>query len=195
VQAIRQQGWDDEVPRYIEAERLNQFQPRSLDIDVILDLMVHDLDLINELVRSPVREVRAIGIPVVTDKVDMANARLAFENGAVANVTASRVSRKQLREMRLFQPQRYISLDFVHPAIGVYQLDPAAEEGPIPGVSGGEQELPKVDLLAEEVAAFIDACRGRPSEGVSGREARAALALAVQVGEAITEQQQEASAS
>jgi predicted dehydrogenase len=193
VQAIRQNGWDDEPPRYIEAERLNLFQARSLDIDVILDLMVHDLDLINELVRSPAREVRAIGIPVVTDKVDMANARIAFENGTVANVTASRVSRKQIREMRLFQPHRYLSLNFVQPSIGVYQLDPASEDGPIPGVSGGERELPKVDLLAEEVAAFVHACQGRPSEGVSGREARDALSLAVQVGEAIAEQQQEVS--
>jgi predicted dehydrogenase len=185
VRRMTEQGWDREPPRYVEANRLNTFQPRSLDIDVILDLMVHDLDLILHWVGSPVTEVRAIGIPVVTDKVDMANARIAFENGAVANVTASRVARKRVREVRMFQPHRYVSLDFVDNAMAVYELDAAAGDGPVPGARGETLELGQADLLAEEVAAFLRACGGQPSDGVSGVEARAALALGLDVRAAI----------
>lgn len=185
VRRMAEQGWDREPPRYVEANRLNTFQPRSLDIDVILDLMVHDLDLILHWVGAPVTEVRAIGIPVVTDKVDMANARIAFGNGAVANVTASRVAHKRVREVRLFQRQRYISLDFVDSAMGVYELDPAAAEGPVPGARGEILQLGEADLLAEEVDAFLRACRGEPGDGVSGYEARDALALGLDVRAAI----------
>ncbi|MFA9461751.1 Gfo/Idh/MocA family protein [Thiohalorhabdus sp. Cl-TMA] len=185
VRRIAEHGWDRQPPRYLEASRLNTFQPRSLDIDVILDLMVHDLDLILNWVQAPVAEVRAIGIPVVTEKVDMANARIAFANGAVANVTASRVARKQVREVRMFQPHRYVSVDFVDSAMGVYELDDGAAEGPVPGARGTQEALEARDLLAEEVAMFLAACRGRISDGVSGIEGRAALDLGLRVRTAI----------
>ncbi|MFP4559819.1 MAG: Gfo/Idh/MocA family protein [Thiohalorhabdus sp.] len=187
VRRIGEQGWDRQPPRYVEANRLNSFQPRSLDIDVILDLMVHDLDLILHWVQSPVAEVRAIGIPVVTDKVDMANARIAFANGAVANVTASRVARKQVREVRMFQPHRYVSLDFVEGAMGIYELDEGAAEGPVPGARGDQETLESADLLAEEVDIFLAACRGEPTIGVSGIEGREALDLGLRVRAAIDE--------
>ena len=187
IRRLADSGLDQRPPRYLEANRLNTFQPRSLDIDVILDLMVHDLDLILHWVGSPVAEVRAIGIPVVTDKVDMANARIAFESGAVANVTASRVARKRVREVRMFQPHRYVSLDFVESAMAVYELDESAGDGPVPGARGEQLALDPADLLAEEVDAFLRACRGEPSDGVSGREGRAALALGLDVRAAIDE--------
>ena len=187
VRHLADSGMDRRPPRYLEANRLNTFQPRSLDIDVILDLMVHDLDLIQYWVDSPVAEVRGIGIPVVTDKVDMANARIAFDSGAVANVTASRVARKQVREVRMFQPHRYVSVDFVTNAMGVYELDDAAGDGPVPGARGEQMELGSVDLLAEEVDAFLRACAGAANDGVSGREGRAALALGLDVRAAIDE--------
>ena len=185
VRRLADSGMDRRPPRYLEANRLNTFQPRSLDIDVILDLMVHDLDLILHWVGSPVAEVRAIGIPVVTDKVDMANARIAFDSGAVANLTASRVARKQVREVRMFQPHRYVSLDFVDSAMGVYELDDSAGDGPVPGARGEQLELGAADLLAEEVDAFLQACAGVSSDGVGAREGRAALGLGLDVRAAI----------
>ncbi|MEF8980470.1 Gfo/Idh/MocA family protein [Thiohalorhabdus sp.] len=185
VRRLAESGMDPRPPQYLEANRLNTFQPRSLDIDVILDLMVHDLDLILRWVDSPVAEVRAIGIPVVTDKVDMANARIAFENGAVANLTASRVARKQVREVRMFQPHRYVSVDFVDSTMGVYELDESADDSPVPGTRGKQLELDAADLLAEEVDAFVQACAGGLSDGVSGREGRAALSLGLDVRAAI----------
>ncbi len=185
VRRMAEEGWDRPPPRYVEASRLNTFAPRSLDIDVILDLMIHDLDLVLQWVRSPVAEVRALGIPVVTDKVDMANARIAFANGAVANLTASRVARKRVREIRMFQPHRYVSLDFVDNAMGVFELEAGADETPVPGVRGGQTELEATDLLAEEVDAFLAACRGKSSAGVAGTEARTALALGLEVRAAI----------
>lgn len=185
VQRLAEQGLDRSPPRYVEANRLNPFQPRSLDIDVILDLMVHDLDLLLHWIPAPVTEVRALGVPLVTDKVDMANARLAFANGAVANVTASRVARKRLREVRLFQPRRYVSLDFAGGAMGVYEVDGSQDSGAIPGVRGEGTELPEADLLAQELAAFVAACRGQPSRGVPGSEGRAALALGLDVRAAV----------
>lgn len=185
VRRLGEAGLDRQPPRYVEASRLNTFQPRSLDIDVILDLMVHDLDLLLHWIPAPVTEVRALGIPVVTDKVDMANARIAFGNGAVANVTASRVARKRVREVRLFQPSRYVSLDFAGNSMAVYELDGSSSDGAVPGARGEETDLPRADLLAEEVDAFLRACRGLTSCGVSGGQGRSALALGLAVREAI----------
>ncbi|HKL77464.1 MAG TPA: Gfo/Idh/MocA family oxidoreductase [Gammaproteobacteria bacterium] len=185
VRWLAEKGWDRQAPRYLEANRLNTFQPRSLDIDVIQDLMVHDLDLILNWVRAPVAEVRALGIPVVTDKVDMANARIAFANGTVANVTASRVASKRIREIRMFQFHRYASVDFVDNSLGLFELDEDAEEGPVPGARGAQEVLEKRDLLADEVDAFLTACRGEPSLGATGAEGRDALDLGLQVRAAI----------
>jgi len=185
VRWLAENGWDRQVPRYLEANRLNSFQPRSLDIDVILDLMVHDLDLILHWVQSPVAEVRAIGIPVVTDKVDMANARIAFANGTVANVTASRVASKRIREIRMFQSHSYASIDFVENTLGLFELAEGAGDGPVPGAQGDQKALEARDLLAEEVDNFLTACQGRPSLGVSGVEGREALDLGLQVRAAI----------
>ena len=109
-------------PRFFEAHRLGVFVPRSLDIDVVLDLMIHDLDIIRWLVRSPLRDVRAVGIPILSANIDIANARLEFESGCVANVTASRVSTEKVRKLRLFQPHDYVSIDFSDQSVAFYSL-------------------------------------------------------------------------
>lgn len=172
-------------PRYIEAERLAPFKPRSLDVDVMMDLMIHDLDLALKITGSACTEIRAVGVPAVTDKVDMANAWITFANGAVANVAASRVARDPVRKMRLFWTDRYASIDFLNNSLSVYRRHAQAGPGPIPGVAGEQIALEAVDVLAREVDAFLDAILdGKPNfcDAAAGREA---LALASGVQDAI----------
>ncbi len=183
---LRAQGWDREPPLYIESSRLNTFQPRSLDIDVVLDLMSHDIDLILDWVQAPVTEIRAIGVPVVTDKVDMANARLAFANGTVANISASRVARKRLRELRLFQSQRYLSLDLLNSTLALCERNSQAMgDGAMGTVQSAHYQLEQRDLLAHEIEDFVGACLGEPATGASGGAARGVLAVALQIRTAI----------
>jgi predicted dehydrogenase len=165
-------------PRFIEVHRLATFSPRSLDVDVVLDLMIHDLDLVLALDGSELVQVDAVGVPVLTPHVDIANARLRFASGLIANLTASRVSGERVRKFRVFSPRTYVSVDFASREAQVYRLAPNAAGLPEISVerTGGEGEEP----LVRELQAFVEAVRTRQSP-VSGEEGRRALALALRV--------------
>lgn len=170
------------APRFFEAHRLGVFVPRSLDVDVVLDLMIHDLDLVQWLVKKPVVEIRAVGIPVLTPRVDIANARIEFEDGTVANFTASRVSRERVRKLRFFQASDYISLDFHHRTVEMYSL--ITEDGQR-RIEERRPEVGAAEPLRSELHAFLGALRGRPSGcSCTGEEARAALRSALEVVQA-----------
>jgi predicted dehydrogenase len=171
-------------PLFFEVHRLGVFTSRSLDVDVIYDLMIHDLDILLALVKEPVTEVKAVGIPVLTDKVDIAHARLEFAGGAVANVTASRVSTERVRKMRFFQQHEYISLDYARRdalRIGV------KKPGPQPEFGFEKLNAPSVEPLHAELEAFVQAVRTRTEPPTNGAAGRAALALAVRVMASIQE--------
>ncbi|MGH7860494.1 MAG: Gfo/Idh/MocA family protein, partial [Candidatus Binatia bacterium] len=164
--------------------RLAPFVDRGSDVDVVLDLMIHDLDVILSIVRSPVETVEAVGVPVVTPTVDIANARLRFANGAIANVTASRVSLKRERKLRIFQHDTYISLDYGEKQMRVIRRVAAPGAG-APSIEAEEHPTEAGDALAEEIRAFLEAVRTRRAPLVSGREGLRAMELAYQILEAI----------
>src|SRR5271169_7083889 len=171
-------------PLFFEVHRLGVFTPRSLDVEVIYDLMIHDLDILLALVREPVTEVKAVGIPVLTDKVDIAHARLEFAGGAVANVTASRVSTERVRKMRFFQQHEYISLDYARRdalRIGVKKA------GPQPEFGFEKLPAPETEPLRAELDAFIQAVKTRKEPRTNGTAGRAALELASRVMASIQE--------
>jgi predicted dehydrogenase len=173
------------APRYIECERLAPFKPRGTDVDVLLDLMIHDLDIVLSLVDSPVVDVRALGVPVLTKSIDIANARIEFANGCVANIDASRMSVKPSRKLRLFQPDCYMSLDLQDRTVDIVRADPRATGGPIPGFALERSEYPEGDSLEAELAAFVDAVRGRDQPAATGQDARRALELALMISHRI----------
>jgi len=171
-------------PLFFEVHRLGVFTPRSLDVDVIYDLMIHDLDILLALVDESVVEVKAVGIPVLTDKVDIAHARVEFVGGAVANVTASRVSTERVRKMRFFQQHEYISLDYARrDALRVRVKQP----GPQPEFGFEKLAAPATEPLRAELDAFVDAVRTRREPKTSGGAGRAALELASRVMASIQE--------
>jgi predicted dehydrogenase len=171
-------------PLFFEVHRLGVFTARSLDVDVIYDVMIHDLDILLTLVREPVTEVKAVGIPVLTDKVDIAHARLEFSGGAVANVTASRVSTERVRKMRFFQQHEYISLDYARrDALRVAVKKP----GPQPEFAFEKLASHPVEPLRAELEAFVEAVRTRREPRTSGRTGRDALELAERVMTSIQE--------
>jgi predicted dehydrogenase len=171
-------------PLFFEVHRLGVFTARSLDVDVIYDLMIHDLDILLTLVRQDVTEVKAVGIPVLTDKVDIAHARLEFAGGAVANVTASRVSTERVRKMRFFQQHEYISLDYARrDALRVAVKTP----GPKPEFAFEKLPAQAVEPLRAELEAFVEAARSRREPRTDGRSGRAALELAERVMASIQE--------
>jgi predicted dehydrogenase len=186
-------------PMFFESHRLSVFTPRSLDVDVVLDLMIHDLDIVLSLVASPVREVRAVGLPVLSNKVDIANVRLEFGNGCVANFTASRVSTERVRKLRFFQPHQYLSLDFARQDLLMIDvtaaagMDPAqlaslaemVSQHPSAGLSLKKISVEQGEPLRLEIASFLEAVRTRATPVVSGEDGRAALALALEINEAI----------
>jgi len=186
-------------PMFFEAHRLSIFTPRSLDVDVVLDLMIHDLDIVLSLVASPVREVRAVGLPVLSHKVDIANVRVEFENGCVANFTASRVSTERVRKLRFFQPHQYLSLDFARQDLLMIDvtaaagMDPAqlaaiaqrAQQHPSAGLSLTKVPVEQGEPLRLEIESFLSAVRTRTTPLVSGEDGRAALALALEINQAI----------
>lgn len=190
-------------PMFFEAHRLSVFTPRSLDVDVVLDLMIHDLDVVLSLVSSPVREVRAVGLPVLSRKVDIANVRLEFENGCIANFTASRVSTERVRKLRFFQPHQYLSLDFARQdllmidvtaaagmdAAQMAAMAAAAQMGqhPSAGLSLRKVPVEQGEPLRLEIASFLDAVRTRAVPVVSATDGRRALALALEITGAIVE--------
>jgi predicted dehydrogenase len=165
-------------PLFFEVHRLGVFTPRSLDVDVIYDLMIHDLDILLAMVKEPVTEVNAVGIPVLTDLVDIAHARLEFAGGAVANITASRVSTERVRKMRFFQQHEYLSLDYARrDALRIGVKKPGAQ----PEFGFEKLLAPAVEPLQAELEAFVDAVRTRREPPTSGAAGRAALELASRV--------------
>jgi len=198
-------------PMFFEAHRMSVFTARSLDVDVVLDLMIHDLDIVMKLVGEPVREVRAVGLPVLSRKVDIANVRLEFENGCVANFTASRVSTERVRKMRFFQPHQYLSLDFARQdlllidvsaaaaaarsvgmttreyaeAMSEITATAAAQGHPTAGMALSKVPVEAGEPLRLEIAAFLDAVRGHTQPVVTVEDGRAALGLALEINASI----------
>ena len=166
-------------PRFIEVHRLGTFPERSLDIDVVFDLMIHDLGVVLDWVKSPVVQVEAVGVPVLTPRVDIANARLRFANGCIANLTASRISREPTRKIRFFQPSTYVSIDYKAQEVEVWGLVPQAEG--LPRIGGGKVVVQRDEPLRLELADFVAAVRDRRPPGVPGERGRDALALATQI--------------
>ncbi len=168
------------APLYFEIHRVGEFTARSLDIDVVLDLMIHDLDIVQWLVGEDVEvtDVRAVGIPVLTNRVDAANARLEFATGAVANITASRVGTEKIRKMRFFQPHDYVAVDYTTRYASISSLVPT---GARPGVNTRRLEVADVEPLRAEIEAFLESAREGRSALVTGEEGRQALALAERV--------------
>jgi len=172
-------------PRFVEIHRLGTFPDRSLDIDVIFDLMIHDLDLLLNLVGREVTSIEAVGVNVLTPRLDIANVRLRFDGGCIANLTASRISRERVRKVRFFQPQAYVSVDFAAQEAEVYRL--VMKEGR-PSIEGGRLEVPREEPLLRELRDFVEAVRnGRPPR-VSGQAGRDALELATRVARAVETQ-------
>ena len=175
-------------PVYFEIHRVGQFTARSLDIDVVLDLMIHDLDIVQWLVGEdvPVTSLHAVGIPILTTRVDAANARLEFATGAVANITASRVGTEKIRKMRFFQPRDYVAVDYVTNHASISNLAPSTV-GPWPGVNTHVLEVSDVEPLRAEIESFFEAIESRSQPIVSGEDGRRALALALRTLEQIEE--------
>jgi len=167
-----------DTPRFVEVHRLGTFPDRSLDIDVIFDLMIHDLDLLLALVRSEVVSVEAVGVNVLTPRTDIANARLRFASGCIANLTASRISRDRVRKIRFFQQRTYVSVDYAAREVEVYRL--VSGDGR-PVIEGGKLPVADDEPLRRELADFVDAARTGRAPLVPGRDGREALALATRV--------------
>ncbi|MFQ5882150.1 MAG: Gfo/Idh/MocA family oxidoreductase [Candidatus Methylomirabilales bacterium] len=172
------------TPGFIECHRLSPFPQRGTDVDVILDLMIHDIDIILSVVKSPVSQVSAVGVPVLTDRVDIANARLEFESGCVANVTASRVSTERVRKIRIFQPDAYISLDYASQEIVLYRrLPPDLQSAPprLPRIVREQVAVEKEEPLRLQITSFLTCVREQARPEVSGEEAVEALRVASQI--------------
>jgi len=163
-------------PRFIECHRLAPFTERGTDVDVVLDLMIHDLDVILSMMPSPLRSVEAVGVPVLTNSVDIANARLRFANGGIANVTASRVSLKRERKLRIFQPDAYLSVDYGERRVLICRREPGPDG--LPALSLEEREVPEADALGSEIDAFLSAVRERETPPVTGWDGLRALEVA-----------------
>lgn len=186
-------------PMFFECHRLSIFTPRALDVDVVLDLMIHDLDIVLSLTNSPARDVRAVGLPVLSGKVDIANVRVEFESGCVANFTASRISTERVRKLRLFQHHQYLSLDFARQELFAIDVDPAAATKialasraslpaitdvpahPSQGLSSRKFDLQQAEPLRLEILDFLNAVQQRTAPRVTGQAGTAALGLALQI--------------
>ena len=168
-------------PRFIEVHRLGTFPERSLDIDVVFDLMIHDLDVVLSLVRADVESIEAVGVPVLTGRVDIANARVKFANGCIANLTASRISRDRVRKIRFFQPAAYLSIDYASQKIEMWRL--VAGNGRMPSIDGGEVPVTGDEPLKRELEDFVAAVVSKRPPVVDGAQGRRALALASQIVE------------
>ncbi|MFN2406617.1 MAG: Gfo/Idh/MocA family oxidoreductase [Pyrinomonadaceae bacterium] len=176
-------------PVYFEIHRVGQFTARSLDIDVVLDLMIHDLDIVQWLVGEEVEvtNIHAVGIAILTNKVDAANARLEFSSGAVANITASRVGTEKIRKMRFFQPHDYIAIDYTTKRASVSSLAPPSASGSWPGVHIKHLDVIDVEPLHAEIVSFLDSVENGLPPAVSGSDGRNALSLALRTLERIRE--------
>ncbi len=163
------------LPLFFEVHRMSVFTPRSLDIDVVLDLMIHDIDIVLSLVESPLQQVQAVGLPVLSPRADIAHVRLQFENGCVANLTASRVSTERIRKLRFFQPRQYVSLDYSRQDGAIFSV------GPSNHIEMRPLEIARAEPLAREMAAFLECVQKRAAPRVSGEEGRKALAVALKI--------------
>jgi predicted dehydrogenase len=176
-------------PMFFEVHRLSVFTPRSLDVDVVLDLMIHDLDIVLAFAKSPVKEVRAVGLPILSGKVDIANVRLEFESGCVANFTASRVSTERVRKLRFFQPKQYISVDYGRQEVLVFTVGDTAGAPTTPSVNPqigvSRPPVASEEPLHAEIRSFLQAVRERSTPVVSLQDARRALGLAFDIVSAI----------
>jgi predicted dehydrogenase len=171
-------------PMFFEAHRLSVFTPRALDVDVVLDLMIHDLDVVLSFARSPLRQVHAVGLPILSPKVDIANVRLEFESGAVANFTASRVSTERVRKLRFFQPHQYVSIDYARQdllIINVAGNGVASAPGVQAGLSFEKPPVRQSEPLRLEIEAFLESVRTRTPPKVTAEQGREALALALEI--------------
>lgn len=192
-------------PMFIESHRLASFNPRGTDVAVVLDLMIHDLDIILHLVKSPVKTIDASGVAVITDEVDIANARISFENGCVANITASRISQKAMRKMRLFQQSAYIGVDFLQKFSEVYQLIDSADYQPQPNqipIELGQidqnsqpkkivyerRQVDETNALKMELESFLNVIKTKKLPAVSGEDGREALRVAIEITNMIKSQ-------
>lgn len=184
-------------PRFIEVHRLSGFPERSLDIDVVFDVMIHDLDIVLAVDGTEVVSVEAVGINVLTPKIDIANARLKFASGCVANITASRISRDQVRKVRFFQRDSYVSIDYAAKEVEAWRLvppergagAPASKDAGRPKIEGGPVAVTPADALTSELTDFVAAIRDKRPPTVSGADGRRALALAARVHEAMAANQ------
>jgi len=190
-------------PMFFEVHRLSVFTPRSLDVDVVLDLMIHDIDVVLSFVKSPVKEIRAVGLPILSAKVDIANVRMEFESGCVANFTASRVSTERIRKLRFFQPQQYISLDYTRQDVVAFTvstdgspsvvssllagMDEEQDHPSSPQIKITKPEVVREEPLRTELCSFLDSVRTRSAPVVSLEDGRRALAVALEILEVIRE--------
>ena len=168
-------------PRFIESIRIAPFKPRGTDVNVVLDLMIHDIDIIQTIVGSPVKQISSIGAPVFTDEEDIANARIQFENGCVANVTASRISLKSERKMRIFQADSYISVDFQNKKLAVFRKGSGEMFPGVPQVDMEEKSFDQGDALKAEIASFLECVRTGAKPVVSGLDGKRALETAIKI--------------
>ena len=178
------------VPVFIESNRISPFKNRGVDVDVVLDLMIHDIDIILSIVKSPLKSIQTAGAPVVTEITDIANARLVFENGATANVTVSRIARTTIRKMRIFQPGSYINVDFAGRKVMTINLTDEIQANGAPGQDVEVTSFPASDALKDEIVHFVECVRTRTEPLVSGRVGRQALDVALQVMAQIRENQE-----
>jgi predicted dehydrogenase len=178
-------------PMFFEVHRLSVFTPRSLDVDVVLDLMIHDLDIVLAFANSPVKEVRAVGLPILSGKVDIANVRLELESGCIANFTASRVSTERVRKLRFFQPRQYVSLDYGRQEVMVFTVGPDGQPTSTPSanpqIKVAKPPVASEEPLHAELKAFLHAVRQRSAPLVPVQDGRRALALALEIVAAIRE--------
>ena len=186
-------------PMFFEVHRLSVFTPRSLDVDVVLDLMIHDLDIVLAFAKSPVKEIRAVGLPILSKKVDIANVRMEFESGCVANFTASRVSTERVRKLRFFQPQQYISLDYSRQDVLVLTMEDEAPDtlgmdpfnpasvaaSALPGIIPFKPKVEQQEPLKAEITSFLSAVRGRSQPEVTLEAGATPWRLRLQIVEAI----------
>jgi predicted dehydrogenase len=168
-------------PGFIESIRIAPFKPRGTDVNVVLDLMIHDIDIIQHIVGSKVKQINSIGTPVFTEEEDIANARIQFANGCVANVTASRISLKSERKMRIFQPDAYISVDFQNKSFAVFRKGDGEMFPGIPNIQKEEQRFDQADALKSEIESFLDAVNTGKPPVVSGEDGRQALETALRI--------------
>jgi predicted dehydrogenase len=177
------------TPMFFESHRLSIFTPRSLDVDVVLDLMVHDLDIVLAMAASPVTEVRAVGLPILSPKTDIANVRVEFASGCVANFTASRVSTERVRKLRFFQPHQYISIDYARQDVLLIDVQPGPapleSQSPMPQLGIHKLPVTQAEPLRLELEAFLESVRTRKPSAVPPQQSRDALALAFKISDEI----------